>query len=224
MEYYHYDLNAADASLTTTDSAHELRDPNTMKIMNTVLNANPQKLQEVAASQLELLNRYRKNVLEQAQESFFWALIAALAGILLLFATIIIFLVTRSLNVSIISGIGSIVVETVSGLIFFLRTQSLKQLEIFSESLVKVNYYMLANSLCESISNSQLQDATRVEVVRGMIFNATSYAQAQYTSASVPPPPPPDSSPYLPSTYTPPSDPYPYSSPPASYAPVTRKL
>jgi hypothetical protein len=203
-----YTNNNDDYLYRTVDGYQE---PITQKLINNVQNANPERPQEVAGSQLELLARYRENVLKQARESFFWALTAAIAGIILLFATIITFLVTRSLNVPIISGIGSIVVEVVSGLIFFLRTQSSKQLEAFSESLVKVNYYMLANSLCESLSDYQARDATRIEIIRGIMFHATSYTQVQYTYGTTLTPPP---------AYMPSAPVESYAPPPAGYAPA----
>src|SRR5438105_4898085 len=65
---------------------------NTGELIKDVNNVNQTDTRSVATSQLELIHRYHHNVLKQAQQSFFWALVAALSGILLLFAAIITFL------------------------------------------------------------------------------------------------------------------------------------
>ena len=49
----------------------------TGELISNVQKIKPTDTQGIAASQLELINRYHHNVLKQAQQSFFWALIAS---------------------------------------------------------------------------------------------------------------------------------------------------
>src|SRR2546429_6926432 len=85
------------------------------------------------------------------------------------------------------------------------------------------------NLVCTLESYSSLY-ITRIEIIRGMIFNATSYSQVQYApslDSYAPASPPPDVYTCPPSTYAPPPDPYTYPPPADSYTPapsVTRKL
>src|SRR5262249_30668986 len=78
--------------------------------------AKPGEVQEIAASQIELLSNYYEQVLEQAKKSFVWALIAAGIG-LLFFLSAAGFLVYRShQTVAIINTISGVLVEFISGI------------------------------------------------------------------------------------------------------------
>jgi len=127
--------------------------------------ASPSNIQDIAASQTALLVNFYNLGLEQARKSFNWALIAAVVG--LLFFIFALFLIkTRDLgNASIISLISGSLIEVISGINFYLYGKSTIQLAGFQSYLDRTQSILLANSICESLSD-KYKHVTRSELVK----------------------------------------------------------
>ena len=138
-----------------------------------VAQANPSNIQEVAASQLGIINNYYKGVLQQAQQSFRWALISAGVG-LVFFIGAIGFLVFQKpstdsnkqfLGASHISLISGALIEVISGINFYLYARASTQLESFHSRLDRTQRFLLANSVCENLEG-EIKQSTRAELVQ----------------------------------------------------------
>lgn len=130
-------------------------------------NADPSKVQEIVASQIELLTIYHNVVLDQAKRSFFWALLAAGAGLAFFLAAVGFVLLQQSPNVAIISLISGALVEVISGINFYLYNRTSGQLADFQTRLDMTQRYLLANSVCDSLEGDVKQQ-TRSGLVQAI--------------------------------------------------------
>ncbi len=121
--------------------------------------ADPAHVQEVAASQIQLLTTYHNLVLDQAKKSFLWALIAAAIGLLFFIAAVSSIIFLNLQNAAIISVISGALVEVISGINFYLYNQTSKQLSDFQSRLDKTQRFLLANSMCEGLKGLVKQQA-----------------------------------------------------------------
>jgi hypothetical protein len=145
--------------------------------INQVSEADPADIQAVGASNLCLLESFYKVVRSQAQRSFFWALVAASIGCLFFLSALIVFLAVpneSSLGVSLISLISGALVQVIAGLNFYLFGRAQAQLASFHCYLDRTQRFLLANSICERLTDPERQTA-RAELVKvianaGMIF------------------------------------------------------
>lgn len=127
--------------------------------------ADRDDVQEIAASQIELLSAYHNLVLDQARRSFRWALVAAGVG-LAFFLGAVGFLLLRELqNVAVVSLISGALIEVISGINFYLYGKTSVQLADFQTRLDVTQRFLLANSICESLEGDYKQKA-RSELIR----------------------------------------------------------
>jgi hypothetical protein len=84
--------------------------------------AKQTNVQEVAATQIQLLSVYHNVALDQARRSFFWALVAAAIGLVFFVASVGFILVSQSLSASLISLISGALVEFISAINFYRNT------------------------------------------------------------------------------------------------------
>jgi len=139
-------------------------DFNNTKALDRLANANPTNVQEIAASQIELLSNYHNLVLEQARRSFAWAIIAAAIG-LIFFIAAVSFIIYRDLqSAAIISVISGALVEVISGINFYLYGQTSKQMNDFQNRLDTTQRFLLANSICESLEGDY-KEKSRSELI-----------------------------------------------------------
>lgn len=120
-----------------------------------VASVDPTNIQEVAASQIGISNLYYDEVLKQAKRSFRAAIVAAVLGLVFLLSAVMIALLTEEMSASVISSIGGAVVEAISGLNFWLYGRAAAQLDQFHQRLERMQRYLLANSVCFNIEESQ---------------------------------------------------------------------
>jgi hypothetical protein len=132
--------------------------------VQSVARANPGNISEVAASQLAISNTYYNSVLAQAKQSFTWAIIAAGTGLIFFVSAISFLLAGNSAQVSIISVISGGLVEVISAINFWLYRQTSQQLDFFHSRLEQTQRLILANTVCENISQAK-RDETRAELV-----------------------------------------------------------
>jgi len=137
-------------------------DPMTGALMASL---DPAKIQEVAASQLVIIDGYYKSVLQQAQQLFRWALIVAGVGLVFFLAAVSLLVLHQPANISLISLICGGVVEGITFLIFLLYGRTLGELEKFHARLDRTQQYLLANSICEKL-DEKLRQTAQAELVQ----------------------------------------------------------
>ena len=126
-------------------------------------------VQEVASSQISILNGYYKNVLGQSQNSFRFALFSAFIG-LVFFVTAAAFLLIYNLpSVAQITGIGGALSSLISLVNFHLYNKSATQLSDFHRSLDMTQRFLLSDALCNSIKDPEKQDATRADLIMTIV-------------------------------------------------------
>ncbi len=150
-----------------------------------VAQADPSNIQQVAASQLELINNYYSTILNQAVQSFRWAIIAAGVGLAFFVAAVTFLLTTQQTNLSAVSIISGALVEVISGVNFYLYRQALAQLELFHVRLERTQLFLLANSVCENLKGDNQQTA-RAELIRIIANTAESVFEAPATDQPIP--------------------------------------
>jgi hypothetical protein len=110
----------------------------------------------------DVLKLMRRNVAElreyytihkqQARKSFTSALIICFLGFILFVTGVIVVYLTDNKNVIVWTTLSGAIVEIVSGLFFWLYSKSLKQINIFHESLLKSEKFLTAIQLTERLS------------------------------------------------------------------------
>ncbi|HEY6540824.1 MAG TPA: hypothetical protein VIZ18_07800 [Ktedonobacteraceae bacterium] len=141
----------------------------TGQLIKDVKEANPSDIRQVAATQLELINRYYHHVLRQAQQSFSLALVAGAVGLIFLLAAVSFFFLKQPTNISFISLISGSLVETISAINFYIYGQASKQFEAFHTYLDRINRSLIADSLCEKLIDDKTKDITRAELIKTII-------------------------------------------------------
>ncbi len=136
-----------------------------------VAKANPNNIQEVAASQLSIINSYYQSGLQQSQQSFKWSLIWGGIGLGFLIAAISFLLLRQPTEVAIASGIGGAIVEVFAGTYLYLYKHASDQLAAFRASLESTQRLLLANSMCEKLEG-EVEQTTRAELIRLMVNSA----------------------------------------------------
>lgn len=127
--------------------------------------ADPHNIQEIAASQIELMTAYHTVVIDQAKRSFTWALIAAMVGLLFFIAAIGFLLSNQSQNVATISVISGALVEVIAAINFYLYGRTSEQFADFQNRLDRTQRHLLANSIITSMQGDSKEKA-HLELVR----------------------------------------------------------
>jgi hypothetical protein len=153
---------------------------NVTNIIQRLSQAEPGDIQKIAASQIELLNSFYTSVLGQANRSFIWALVAAIIGLVFFLLAITFLLVTNSPNLALVSTIGGVLIEVISGINFALYGRTTAQLANFHQRLDQTQHFLLANSICEALQG-EVQQKTRSELV--MTIATHGLLQPQRTSS-----------------------------------------
>jgi hypothetical protein len=127
--------------------------------------ANIKDVQEIAASQLELLAGYHEIALAQSRRSFFWALIGSGIGLVFFVCAVAAVLWSGQAVPAIVALLSGAVVEVVSGIVFFLYGRTTSQLSKFHSRLEVLQRYLLANSLCEALDDDN-RNKSRVALIQ----------------------------------------------------------
>jgi len=153
-----------------------------------VENADPTNIQQIAASQIELLPAYHNLVLDQARRSFRWALIAAGIGLGFFIASVS-FLLFQQAQISTISLISGSLIEVIAAINFYLYGKTSEQLANFQARLDTTQRFLLANSVCEVLDNEfkQQSRAELVKAIAGIIpSNCGLYLEDKHNKKSPP--------------------------------------
>jgi hypothetical protein len=135
---------------------------------------NPANVQQIAASQLELLAGYHQIALAQSRRSFFWALVGSGIGLTFFITAVAFALATGTALAAIVPLLSGAVVEVVAGIVFVLYGKTTTQLSSFHRRLEVLQRYLLANSLCEALDGEErnkaraalIQEISRPSVVQ----------------------------------------------------------
>lgn len=133
--------------------------PTLDKAVDEIAKAKTADVQQIAASQLELNNSFYKIVLQQSKQSFIIAIVFAAAGLIFFF-----FVSRDPGNPSAVSLVGGGLTEFLSAINFYLYGRAAVQLQTFHSRLDKLQFFVLANSICENLTD-ELKYTTRAELV-----------------------------------------------------------
>jgi len=140
-----------------------------------VAQTDPANIQEVAASQLAIINSYYQSGLEQSQQSFRWSLIWGGIGFGFLILAVGVLLFQGSLSVAIVSGVAGALVEAFAGIYLYLYKHASDQLAAFRASLEETQRLLLANSMCEKLKGD-LEQSTRADIIQ-LVVRAVVHIQ-----------------------------------------------
>ncbi len=119
------------------------------------------EVQKIAASQIRILDTYHATVLQQASMSFRAALVAAVIGLLFFLAAVAFLLMNQPQGLATVTVIGGALVEVISGINFWLYGKTTTQLADFHDRLDRTQRFLLANSICESLTGKNKETARR---------------------------------------------------------------
>lgn len=136
-----------------------------------IASTNPGNIQEVAASQLAIVNSYYQGGLEQSKQSFRWSLIWCGFGLGFFLIAVCIILFQQSPEISIISAISGAIIEISASTYLLLHRRASDQLSTFRSSLESTQWILLANSMCENLEGEAKQN-TRAEIIRMIVDGA----------------------------------------------------
>ncbi|MCZ4304119.1 hypothetical protein O4G98_05180 [Zoogloeaceae bacterium G21618-S1] len=128
---------------------------------------DPSKVQEIVASQIQLLTIYHNVVLDQAKRSFRWALAAAIGGFGFFLTSVIFLVAQQDQNIAVVSLISGSLIEVIAGINFYLYGKTSIQLSDFQNRLDRTQRFLLANSVCEGL-NGDAKQKSRSELVRAI--------------------------------------------------------
>lgn len=150
-------------------------------VIDGVATVDSSNTQQVAALELALSKAYYERVLTQARSSFIAALVSAGIGLMFFLAAISVSLVTGKLNAALISTISGAIIEVISGLNFWLYSQTSAQLDAFHLRIERMQRFLLANSVTTSVQDSQQKDKVISELVdtiaKSVVEVKTSHTQ-----------------------------------------------
>lgn len=138
----------------------------TSSIVNRISETDPSDIQQNAANQIKLLEKYHEDGLKQAKTSFIWALILSILSLLCLMVTLYLLIISDSPNViNILTAVGTIFSQFLAGTQFYLYNQSRKQLTYYHQQMNQIQKFLLANSVAESLEG-EAKEKSRTELVR----------------------------------------------------------
>ncbi|RYF85837.1 MAG: hypothetical protein EOO03_12685 [Chitinophagaceae bacterium] len=137
------------------------------KACEEVAQVSPGNTHEMGARLQQMILNYYADVRKQAQQSFHFALGAAVAGTLFfLGAALLSILNENGAQVTLIAGS---VIQVISAINFFLYGKASRQFSTFHICLERTNRYLLANTLCENLSCPVKRDVTRQGIIREIL-------------------------------------------------------
>ena len=125
----------------------------------------PGDVQGIAASQLKLLGSFYSTVLQQARQSFEWALIGTGVGIMFFMAAIAFVFVAGKQDAVVVSAISGGVAEVIAAINFVLYGKAILQLPVLHARLEQTQRFLLANSLCESMPDGDARNRSRAQLI-----------------------------------------------------------
>ncbi len=125
----------------------------------------PGEIAKVGAGVFDLTFGYYDSVLNQAKQSFRWALVAAGVGLAFFIGAVLFLLFDQSRDIATVTVIAGTLVEVISGINFVLYGKTTAQLAHFHEPLDRMQRLLLANAISETLAE-EAKDKTRSQLVR----------------------------------------------------------
>jgi hypothetical protein len=135
--------------------------------------------QEVLSASGNILNSYYTVALAQSARSFFWAVVASIVGLVLFVFAVYFALTQGSLDAAVVTTIAGAIVQLVAGLQFYLYRKASEQAADHRFSLEKMQRYLLANSLIESLSEPKTKDESRTKLISAMSDEGRATSRSQ---------------------------------------------
>ena len=129
--------------------------------------ADVSKVQEVAASQIQILNVFYEEVLGQAHRAFRTAIIASISGFALLALAVLIALFQQSIQVASLGVISGTIMQFIAGVNFYLYGRTASQMAEYHTRLSLMQKYLIANSICERLETENMNHS-RAELIRAI--------------------------------------------------------
>ena len=126
---------------------------------------DPNNVQATVASQIKLMDPYYEEVLTQAKRSFRWALVSTGVGLFFFMASVGFILSRKSEDAAKISLVSGAIIEVIAGINFYLHNRASKQLTDFHNRLENTQRFLLANVICEQLSDD-VKHEVRSDVIR----------------------------------------------------------
>ena len=130
-----------------------------------VAKADPKDVQEVAASQLQLMTGYHKFVVSQASRCFFWGLAGMGIGLAFFVLAALYGFATGDAAAAMVPALCGSVIAAVAGLLFHVYGRTAAELSGFQDRLDLMQRHLLANSVCESLDGDR-REQTRADLAR----------------------------------------------------------
>ncbi len=134
-----------------------------------IAQADPSNVTALAAPNLEIVNDYYISKLRQSQQSFFWALVGGLIGILFIIAAVLVLIFRLSGDASslasIITAIGGALGGVIAGILLKLYGSTSDQAAAYHVRLDRIQRFFIANSACEHLENDR-KGATREALIK----------------------------------------------------------
>jgi len=134
-----------------------------------IAQADPSNVTALAAPNLEIVNDYYISKLRQSQQSFFWALVGGLIGILFIIAAVLVLIFRLSGDASslasIITAIGGALGGVIAGILLKLYGSTSDQAAAYHVRLDRIQRFFIASSACEHLENDR-KDATREALIK----------------------------------------------------------
>ena len=127
--------------------------------------ADPKDVQEVAASQLQLIAGCHKIVVSQASRCFFWGLVGTGIGLGFFVVAALYSIVTGNAAAAMVPALSGSVIAAVAGVLFYLYGRTAGELSEFHDRLESVQRHLLANSICEGLGGDR-KEQTRADLAR----------------------------------------------------------
>jgi hypothetical protein len=137
-------------------------------------------IHKMASLHVQMILEYYQDVLEQAQRSFFWALVAAGVGTLFFIAAVAASFDTNSGFSAIPSVVAGALIQVISAFNFYLYNRASHQFASFHICLERTNRFLLANTMNDNLDDAN-KDAMRMELIR-IVANAPMLTFAEVTN------------------------------------------
>ncbi len=153
----------------------------TTAVMEHLADAPTGNVQQIAASQIQLLSAYYDLALNQARRSFRWALVASGVGLGFFILAISVLMLDKSGDIAQVSVISGALIEFIAGVNFVLYGRAVGQLSVFHTRLEGTQRFLLANSLCEGLGD-ELKGQARSQLIAKLADSAVQGGAASSAS------------------------------------------
>jgi hypothetical protein len=131
-----------------------------------IATAEPGNTRAMAGHLNEMILAYYGDVLSQANQSFWTAVGTGALGVIFFFWAVYKSMgSTPSLSSAAVGVIGGAIVQTISGIQFFIYNRASRQFASFHICLERMNRFLLADTICDNLQNETAKQGARLELI-----------------------------------------------------------